>query len=316
MFVCPQERKASWPALLLVMSVVLVNISAALAETRLEVTEVAPGVFVSTGSHSEVDSTNLGAVSNAGFVVGDSGVAVIDTGGSHAVGQALRAAVRRVTDRPVTYVINTHVHPDHVFGNGAFAATGAEFLGHYKLSRAIEQRMPFYANNFKRLIGIGFEGSTATPPAITVKHHLDIDLGGRTLRLTAHPTAHTDADLTVLDVITGTLFAGDLLFVDRLPVIDGSLKGWLAVVEKLRAVDATRAVPGHGPASVPWPEAADAQQRYLTRLLEGVRAVLAAGGTLDDAMAKIGQDERARWRLFDRDHARNVTASFTELEWE
>ena len=78
--------------------------------------------------------------------------------------------------------------------------------------------------------------------------------------LTAWQTAHPDSDLTVLDLRTGTLFAGDLLFIDRLPVVDGSLKGWLDVITELRRVPATRVVlSGHGPASAAWPDALDAQ---------------------------------------------------------
>ena len=116
-------------------------------------------------------------------------------------------------------------------------------------------------------------GCSAPPlPAPSSSHRrersrtaLTIDLGGRTLELRAWPTAHTDTDLTVLDVATGTLFAGDLLFMERLPVVDGSLLGWLAVMDELEHSRRARVVPGHGPASAPWPEAL-APQRALPRI--------------------------------------------------
>ena len=97
------------------------------------------------------------------------------------------------------------------------------------------------------------------------------------LALRAHAPAHTDHDLSVLDATTGTLWAGDLLFVGRIPSLDGSLAGWLHELDALRAVPAARAVPGHGPPAVPWPAAAADLTRYLLALRDGTRAAIAAG---------------------------------------
>lgn len=288
----------------------------------LSLTAVADGVYVHVGPHGEASPENLGAFANVGVVVGERSVAVIDTGGSLRSGQRLAAAIRTVTDRPVSHVINTHVHPDHILGNAAFAGDGVRFVGHHKLPRAMLQRAPFYLDNFARLVGDAFEGTRVVLPDTEVRDTHEIDLGGRVLLLVAHPTAHTDNDLSVLDRRTGTLFAGDLVFMERLPVVDGSLTGWLAVLGTLRtSADGDhgpirRVVPGHGPASAPWPGSLDDQERYLGALLKDTRAAVARGAGIKAAIDSVAPQERDRWLLFDANHPRNVTTSYTELEWE
>jgi glyoxylase-like metal-dependent hydrolase (beta-lactamase superfamily II) len=136
------------------------------------------------------------------------------------------------------------------------------------------------------------------------------------LQLQAHRTAHTDNDLSVFDMATNTLLASDLLFIDRIPVIDGSLNGWLAVLDDLRRLRADRVVPGHGPASAPWPAALDAEERYLRTLQTDIRALIADGATMEQAVETAGRDEKTAWLLFDEYHARNVVTAFAELEWE
>lgn len=282
----------------------------------LELVHVASGIYVYAGAHAEASPDNLGAIANASVVIGDSAVAVIDTGGSFAFGRQLREAIRELTPLPVRYVINTHMHPDHVLGNAAFLPDGAEFVGHYKLPRALAEHGPHYVRSYRRLIGSGFEGTRLVPPDITVTDRLYLDLGGRVLRLRALPTAHTDNDLSVLDMNTRTLFAGDLLFMERIPIVDGSLKGWIELMDKWRNRHVQLVVPGHGPAWARWPDALANQERYFRVLLQEVRAVIERGGTIREATRSVGQGERGRWLLFEDNHPRNVTAVFAELEWE
>ena len=282
----------------------------------LAVDEIAPGVFVHRGVHEVASDANANDIANIGFIVGKRAVAVIDSGGSPRVGAALREAVRQTTKLPIHYLILTHVHPDHIFGSSAFSADGPLIVGHAKLPRALALRGGHYVRNFARILG-GGAGALKLPAVnVTVSDRLDLDLGGRTLVVRAHAIAHTDNDLSVYDSRTGTLWLSDLLFRERIPVVDGSITGWLTVMEELAAIGAERAVPGHGPVSGDWPAALADQRRYLDVIAGEIRALLKANGTLESALATVGEIERPHWRLFDDYNKRNVTASFVELEWE
>jgi quinoprotein relay system zinc metallohydrolase 2 len=285
-------------------------------ESTLPADEIAPGVFAHAGATALMTAGNAGAIANVGFIIGDEAVAVVDTGGSVREGRQLLAAIRARTEMPIRYVINTHGHPDHVFGNAAFERAGARFVGHKNLPKALAARGGFYIDAFRRIMGNDLLGDVRIiPPTLLVDGTLQLELGHRNLTLRAWPVAHSDSDLTILDEQTGTLFAGDLVFLTHVPVLDGSIRGWLKVIDELAAIPAARVVPGHGPVSG-WPGALGDERRYLEKLASDVRALVDGGKSITAAADRAAAAERSRWSLFDDYNARNATAAFSEIEWE
>ena len=277
--------------------------------------QASPGDFVRVGDNAEATAVNLDGIANIGFIIGHNAVAVVDPGGSLADGNRLRATIQATTKLPIRYVIVTHAHPDHAFGAAAFLPDHPVFVGHWRLPAALANRSAY---DHARLAAILGDPQTGNPvsPALLVHDTLSLDLGARILRLQAFPPAHTDTDLVVLDTASGTLWAGDLLFVGRVPSLDGSITGWLKALAALRALPARKAIPGHGPAFVPWPTGAQGELRYLETVVKDIRAGIAAGESIDKIAASAGQSERQHWALFDQYNGHNVIVAYKELQWE
>lgn len=276
------------------------------------------GIYVHHGVHEDMSEGYHADICNVSFIVGSKGIAVIDTGGSLKTGQALREAIRQVSELPILYVINTHVHPDHIFGNAAFIQDKATFVGHEKLPDAMERRRENYLRINQQWLGDAFAGSEIIKPSLLVKGESKLDLGDRTLLLTAYPTAHTNTDLTVFDHKSSTLWTGDLLFVERTPSIDGDIKGWLAVINALKTNEAEFAIPGHSSSlkDANWKKQLNDQERYLWTLLNDIRASIKKGDVMEKAMGTAAASERSYWQLFDIVNRRNVNNVYPGLEWE
>lgn len=302
--------------LYLVMLLLAACAHAEVADQKFTLETLGDGIYVHHGAHLDIDTGYQGDICNMSFVVGSKGVAVIDTGGSLKVGQQLRAAIRKVTVKPILYVINTHVHPDHIYGNAAFVQDKPQFVGHAKLATAMQLRKEAYDKLNAQYLGADAQGTVQVLPTLVVKDVLELDLGDRTLKVVPYATAHTNTDITALDSKTATLFTGDLLFIERTPVIEGDIKGLIAAIDSLKTYPAKQVVPGHGPVAQDWVQALNNEQRYLNAVLTDVRAAIKNGDSMEKTMGTAAASERDKWLLFDIANRRNVNTIFTALEWE
>lgn len=211
-----------------------------IARKRRGLQEVAAGVYA-------IVAEDIG--SNSAFVVGDDEVAVIDTQvtPTHALG--ILKDVRRVTAKPLGYVINTHHHNDHVTGNQYFSPP-ARLVGHVN----VRPHMLAAREGYAARMAEGHPGHAAefaavrlTPPAICFDSRLTLHLEGRELQLCYLGRAHTDGDIVIYLPGERVLIGGDIFFNRLFPALhDGYSSEWLDVLDRCRQFDAQAAVPGHG----------------------------------------------------------------------
>lgn len=294
---------------------------AAVKPDHFAMDHVGDGIYVHRGAHLDIAEGYQGDICNISFIVGSQGVAVIDTGGNLHVGQQLRDAIQRVTTLPILYVINTHVHPDHIFGNAAFVQEGAKqgqakFVGHEKLANAMELRRANYTRINNQYMGAVAKGAEIIKPDVVVKDTLTLELGDRVLILTAYPPAHTNTDITVLDSKTGSLWTGDLLFIERTPVVEGNIKGLITAIDQIKTYPVKQVIPGHGPVAQDWIGALDKEQRYLKILLADIRQAIKKGESMEATMDKAAASEQSHWQLFNITNRRNINTIYPSLEWE
>ena len=225
-------------------------------------------------------------------------------------------AIRSETALPIGTVILTHSHPDHVLGARPLLEDGGSVIGHAALAAALSARGPQYVKDLQSKGLDDLSDADIVLPDTGVELVRTISLGDRELILSAHPTAHSGTDLTVLDMATGTLIMGDLLFSGRTPSVDGSVAGWKRLLQEMRQLPAERAVPGHGPVALPWPEGTKPLLRYLETLINDTQAELDQGTPMSEAVKRIAAGERGRWLFFETSNTQNAMATFQEMQQE
>jgi cyclase len=185
---------------------------------------------------------------NAGFILADYQVLVIDSLMSSSLGQQLVKHLCQVTDKAPTFLINTHNHGDHVFGNQVFSPP-ATIIGHENVREVLlsqgEAMVKSSAERYSSLVP-DIKDTTVLPPQITYRDRMTLHFDGRAIELIHPGVAHTYGDTMVYLPNEKILFAGDILFNHIFPPIRGSSAGWVAAIERVEAMDIETIVPGHG----------------------------------------------------------------------
>ncbi len=277
---------------------------------------LAPGVFVIPGSGGAADERNLGRIGNAGFIVGERGVLVIDTGTSLAHGRAILAAIRSVTDKRVLLALVTHTRPEFLFGGQAFQEAGIPVRMHDRAARLMAARCETCLKQLRQAVGEApMAGTAMYKPDQTFEAPHAIDDIGRAVRVLYFGHSSGPGDIAVLDEASGTLFAGGLLDAARVPDIqDGELPAWHRALASLRGERITSIVPGHGaPGSAALLDTVDG---YLAALETKMRALVTAGTSLLDVPEAGELPAYQRWDQYELVHRRNASIAFLRFERE
>jgi glyoxylase-like metal-dependent hydrolase (beta-lactamase superfamily II) len=282
----------------------------------LEPTAVADGVYAFIGERGEISPANQGNVGNSGFIVGASGVIVVDTGVSYRHGQRMISAIRGVTDKPIVLVVITHAVQEFVFGNAAFTEIGAGLLTHAKTSALMRQRCNHCLENLVSQLGEeAMAGTRLIVPDRTVERSQAMRVAGRDIELLHFGWASTPGDLVILDRASGVVFAGGLVSNGRVPELrDGQLAGWLEALGALERTPARIIVPGHGP--VGGRDLVDLTAAYLRALDEQVQSMYKRGATLTQTVDDVALPAFAHWDLYSTLHRQNALHRYLQLETE
>jgi uncharacterized sulfatase len=277
---------------------------------RLAPHKVADGVYALIGRTEDFSTANGGNVVNTGFIVGSSGVIVIDTGPSKRYGEQLRAAIAGITPLPVVLTINTHHHPDHFLGNQAFPQDTLAALP--ETIAGIEGEGGAFNDNMYRLNGDWMRDTEVVVPRQRLAPGRR-SVGGRDIELLALG-GHTAADLVLIDHASGTVFASDLVFHGRAPTTPhADIARWLASLDILGVLPAKHWIPGHGAVGEDTTALADTRA-YLVWLRELVRSAAESGLDMPEALATPLPPEVRMWALADSEYRRSVVHLFPAAE--
>ncbi len=296
----------------------LVGLPARAPAQPVKAVQVAERVWFVQGGAALGSPANRNFISNAGFVVTDDGVVVIDALGAPVLAEELLAEIRRVTPQPVRHVVLTHYHADHVYGLQVFRAAGANIIAHpaareYLNSETAAQRLVASRTELAPWI----DASTRLVPA---DRWLEADettlvLGGTELRIRHLGPAHTAEDLAVYVPSAGVLFVGDLVFRGRIPFVgQADSRRWIASLERLIEFAPKLVVPGHGPVSTAPLEDLRLTRDYLVHLRRTMGEAAQAMEPFDEAYAKTDWSRFEHLPLFRAANRMNAYNTYLLME--
>lgn len=271
---------------------------------------LAPGVWVVEGANADFSVANGCNIINTGFIATGKGVVVVNTGPSKRYGEQLRALIAKTTAEPIVQVIHLNLHPDYFLGNQAFAdvprlATDATRAGMAREAKA-------YEDNLYRLCGDWMRGTEALLPTGTLALG-PLHIGEREMELREY-RGHTDSDLVLVDKGSGVVFAGGLVFAQRIPTTPHAQLGpWLQSLQAFAALPVKTLVPSHGPVRSDT-SAIGQTQRYLQWLDRSFRQLAEQGAEMNEVLRAEVPAEFRGWAAFGTEYTRNVAHLYPRYE--
>ncbi len=292
--------------------------AATLAQVLMPV-QVAPGAWMVQGESALGSAANRNFISNAGFVVTDDGVLVVDALGSPALAEELLAAIRRITDKPVRHVVVTHYHADHIYGLQSFKAAGAQVLAEaegqvYLHSETAALRLKASRDELFPWID---EKTQLVAADRWICEPVTLRMGGLDFVVQPVGPAHTPEDLVVYVPQLKLLFAGDLVFRGRVPFVGQADSGrWIAGLDRLLAFDAQVIVPGHGPVSHTAREDLQMTRDYLAYLRKAMGAAARDMEPFEEAYKRTDWSRFEKLPLFGAANRINAYNTYLLMERE
>ncbi len=283
-------------------------------EYGLKPVRVTPEVYCYFGAPEVMDTRNNGNMVNSCFVDTGSHWLVIDSGPTYMYAKEALLHVKQIKPMDAAWVIDTHVHDDHWLGNGFYAAQGAEIIGSNYFTKVIHSNTtPRMA---RRISQEAYEHTVPTAPAHLLRQSTRFSYDQIEVEVVhVDHKAHTDGDLFVYIPKYQVLFAGDLVFNDRIPSLhDGDINGWIEALEQLRALHVKHIVGGHGTAYDA--NATNFTYNYLTQLRAEIRNAIEEGRSIDEAVNSVVMAPYQKFALYNIVHRKNVETAYRMLEWE
>lgn len=268
------------------------------------------GIWMIAGAPEAITFENGGAIANIVIIDTPEGAVVVDTGPSKRYGEQLAAIAKNLTGKPVIRVYITHFHPDHAFGNQAFAAESIA------APQGVIDGLKAMGNDFSdamyRIAGDWMRGTEVVLPTRATADGIE-DIGGRKLRL-LNLKGHTASDLAIFDEQSGQLIAGDLVFLDRAPTTpQANLAQWRESLQQLTNLKHERLIPGHGPAEENTRGLVQTKD-WLDALEERISSAFERGLDMNEAMAEPLPAWMERIALARYEYQRSIMHFFPQLE--
>lgn len=275
---------------------------------------VSPDVTCFFGEPEVMNTTNNGNMVNTCYLDAHKSYVVIDSGSSYAYAASAYKAMQRIKPQPVALVINTHVHDDHWLGNGFFTQMGVKVLGSDDFAHSVSVDSPTRIQT--HISPEAYAKTAPTLPSDMIASDTNLTIGNQKIELhIMKRRAHSDKDMVVFVPKAKLLFAGDLVFNDRVPsLIGGDINGWIAALDELKSYGATTIIGGHGVRTDKG--AMDMTYEYLTQMRSEIRSAIDAGLSIDETMDKVTMPSFKSLRMVETLHRSNVEATFRVLEWE